>query len=155
MAKIILVGAPRSGKSTYAAGLRKDGIPTFCTDPESLVKDVEKAVTYLPEGLDWSEASQYVLDQWFTMPGPWCIEGIATVRALRKLLDERRTVLLKDVQVLRFRGQHKDAVTKPGQITLKKGIDSIWFEIEPRLKKLVKDGFRIRSVSSSSIPGSS
>lgn len=145
MTRVILVGAPRSGKSTYAKTLRARGIPTYCTDPKSLVKDVEEDVTYLPEGLEWSEASQYVLDHWFTKPGPWCIEGVATVRALRKLLREDLEDLLSGVQLVRFTGQHKDAVTKPGQVSMKKGIDSVWKEIEPKLRRLVHESsFRMR-----------
>ncbi len=153
MTKIILVGAPRSGKSTYARQLRQRGIPTYCTDPESLVKDIEKNVTYLPEGLDWSQASQYVVDEWLSMKGPWCIEGIATVRALRKALDGYKE-LLKGVQVIRIKGQHKDDVTKPGQITLKKGIDTVWKEIAPTLRALVtKTDFRLREASAGAIDG--
>lgn len=145
MTKIILVGAPRSGKSTEAKRLRSMGIPTYCTDPKSLAKDVEDGVVYLPEGLSWTESSQYVLDHWFKMPGPWCIEGIATVRALRKCLDQKMAHLLKGVQVVRFRGQYEDKVTKDGQVALKKGIDTVWREIAPQLKGLLEDGVRIRN----------
>lgn len=145
MTKIILVGAPRSGKSTEAKRLRASGIPTYCTDPKSLVKDVEDDVTYLPEGLAWSDASQYVLDEWFTMRGPWCIEGVATVRALRKALDQEATDVLKGVQVVRFRGQYQDEVTKLGQLSMKKAIDTIWKEIAPKLTRLMGDGVRIRN----------
>lgn len=130
-ARIILVGPPRAGKSTYARELRARGIPTYCTDPLSLVKDPEKGVHYLPEGLSWNDASKYVVDEWFPMPGPWCIDGVATVRAIRKLFAYGKGSLLHGVRIVRFTKQHERAVTKNGQRAMAKGIDTVWLEIEP------------------------
>lgn len=109
------------------------GIPTFCTDPLSLVKEPEEGVTYLPEGMSWSEASTFVAAHWFTMKAPWCIEGIATVRALRKFLGD-----LKGIQIKVFENQFEDAVTKDGQRALHKGVMSVWNEIKdlPHIKKV-------------------
>ena len=140
--RIIVVGACRSGKSTYARELRAQGVPTFCTDPKSLVKDVEDGVNYLPERFAskgmWSEASRYIADVLFRMPGPYCIEGVATVRALRKLLADGRVRELDGVRIVRFTSQHAHAVTKPGQVTMAKAIDTVWSQIAGELKHLTE-----------------
>lgn len=141
MKRYILVGPPRAGKSTFARSLREQGVPTFCTDPLSLVKDPEEGVTYLPEGLDWSEASRFCAEQWFTMPGTWCIDGIATVRALRKLIDdgtERARSVLQGVNVVKFDKQYEHAITKTGQRHMAKAIETVWREIAPVLPARVQ-----------------
>jgi len=129
--KRVLVGGPRSGKSTYAKKLREHNIPTYCTDSKSMVKDLEDGVIYLPEGLSWSEASQFVVDHWFPMRGPWCIEGVGTVRALRKFLAAGGK---PNFTVTYFSKQYDHAVTKEGQKTLAKGVETVWREIEEQLK---------------------
>jgi len=140
--RIVLVGAPRSGKSTFARELRARGIPTLCTDPKSLVKDVERDVTYLPEIYAppsmWSEGSRHVADSWMTRPGPWVIDGVGSVRALRKLLDDGRMSLVEGFRIVRFTGQYAHAVTKPGQVTMAKAIDTIWDQIADRLRPITE-----------------
>jgi hypothetical protein len=134
--RYILAGPCRAGKSTFARALREQGVSTFCGDPKSLVKDPEDGVTYLPEGLDWSGGSRFICDHWFTMPGEWCIEGVATVRALRKLLADgtaRAQQVLSGVIVVKFDKQFEHAVTKPGQRTMATAIDTIWREVAPIL----------------------
>ena len=89
--RTIIIGPCRSGKSSLARELRSVGIPTFCGDPKSEAKDVEDDVTYLPEGLPISGkdgAAQWIADNWFTMPGPWCCESWVMARALRRWLAE-------------------------------------------------------------------
>ena len=135
-----MVGAPRSGKSTYARELRAQGVPTYCGDCRSMVKDVEHGVTYLPElfAKDWSGGSRFIADTWFSMAGPYCVEGVATVRALRKLLADGRIRELDGVRIVRFTGQHAHAVTRPGQVAMKKAIDSVWSQIAGELKHLTE-----------------
>ena len=133
--RVILVGGPRTGKSTYARKLRGEGVPTYCADPRSLVKDPEGGVSYLPESLDWSGASQFVADEWFRMEGDWCVEGVATVRALRKFLASGEKL---DAEIVVFRDQYEDAVTMPGQRALHKGVNTIWEEIEEQARPYVK-----------------
>lgn len=86
--RVIIVGGPRRGKSSLARRLRAQGLPTYCTDPESaLLEAPEPGVTYLPEGLPVSGddgAAQWVVDHWFRLPGPWVVEGWLTARALRR-----------------------------------------------------------------------
>jgi hypothetical protein len=128
--KHIVIGGPRTGKSTYARMLRAQGIKTYCTDPKSLVKEPEDDVEYLPEGLDWSEGSQYVADNWLDKENV-CIEGVATVRALRKYID-KHSGLPKGANVVTLDRQHGEP-TK-GQVSMKKGVDKIWKEIEPKTR---------------------
>lgn len=126
MDKTIIVGGPRTGKSTQARQLRREGTPTFCTDPASRVDEPEEGVTYLPEGLDWSEASAYVAEQWLTMPGPWCIEGVATARAIRKLQKTKGTVCLDGVRVLLMFEPAPGVELLKGQASMAKGVETVW-----------------------------
>lgn len=64
--RIAIAGPPKSGKTTLAAEL---GIPVRHTD------DVQH--------MGWSAASDEI-SRWFDEPGPWCVEGVAVLRALRK-----------------------------------------------------------------------
>jgi hypothetical protein len=108
--------------------LRDKGIPTYCTDPKSLVKHTEEGVTYLPEDLDWSECSQYVVDHWMNQPsGDICIEGIATVRALRKWLIQYGT-LPSDFIVVYKDTQYGDLLD--GQKRMGTGVETIWNDIK-------------------------
>jgi len=133
--KYIIIGPPRSGKSTRARSLRGQGVPTFCTDPKSLVKEPEKDVIYLPEGLGWSKGSQYICDWWFTLSGDWCVEGIATVRALRKYILKFND-LPKDCHIVRLTEQYGDLLE--GQRRMKKSIQNIWNEIEPAVREIIR-----------------
>jgi len=68
--RTVIVGGPRTGKTTLAATL----------DPSAMHTD--DLIGVLP----WSAASQHIADDWISKPGPWTIEGVAAVRALRKWL---------------------------------------------------------------------
>jgi len=134
--RIIIIGGPRAGKSTLAAQqAKKLKWPHYCTDPRSLVKDPLDNVTYLPEGLEWSEASQYVCDHWFSKPGPWIIEGVGTVRALRKWRAQYNEPC--DIIVCMF-DTHPKAQRIDGQERMAKAVQTIWQEIVPRWMHLVK-----------------
>lgn len=85
--RTVIVGGCRLGKSTLARSL---GAPVFCMDPRSKAKDPEPSVTYLAEGLSFgSDSTQWALDNWLGMPGPWTIEGHSTARLLRKWMKFR------------------------------------------------------------------
>ena len=126
--RVIIVGGPRCGKSTLARDLRGKGFPTFCGDPRSLVKEPEDGVTYLPEGLSWSEGSLFVAEYWFTLPGPWVCEGQVMARALRKFPEAvapcDRIIVLLD--------PHPAARPTPGQLAMGKGVRTVWEQIEHR-----------------------
>lgn len=128
--RIVIVGGPRCGKSTLARQLRADGIPTYCGDPESQVKEPEHGVIYLREGLGFgSAASQHVVNHWLDMPGSWCLEGHVMARALRKYVDQRgRPPELDRVIVLLEPFEH--AVTKPGQRKLCDAVRGQWADVK-------------------------
>lgn len=135
--RTIIIGPCRSGKSSLARELRSVGIPTFCGDPKSEAKDVEDDVTYLPEGLPISGkdgAAQWIADNWFTMPGPWCCESWVMARALRRWLAEHPQGCPGEVlpcdEIIVFTKQHAHAVTKPGQITQAKAVATVWNTIK-------------------------
>lgn len=136
----ILVGGPRTGKSTFARALREQGLPTFCCDPISLAKDVEPGVTYLPDifaapGM-WSHASAYVAEVLFSMPGPWAVEGVSTVRALRKWLRVMPAGSLPAEHVVYL--DRPWCPLLPGQASLAKGVAKVWGEVEGRLRSVVE-----------------
>jgi hypothetical protein len=124
VARIIVVGGPRFGKSTLARAERAKGVPTFCGDPVELVKEPEAGVTYLPSGMAWSDGSQYVADNWFTMPGPWLCEGQIMARALRKWTSKAAPA----DRIIVLTGPPHVAVT-PGQAAMIKAVETVWHGI--------------------------
>lgn len=120
--RIVIIGGPKTGKTTLslAALVLGQGLKPEQVRHTDATKD-----------LDWSKASEAVVP-WFDEPGPWVIEGVAAVRALRKWLAEHKEGKPCDeVRVL----------TKPfaelikGQAAMTKGIATILKEIEPELVK--------------------
>ena len=124
--KTIIIGGPRSGKSTMAISY---GVPVFCADPKSLVKDVLPGVTYLPDSVDWENQSHYICQNWFPMQGDWVIEGVGCIRALRKWINYYDTTP-PCYNIVFIRDKHPMASDLlPGQLSMRKSIDSIWNEI--------------------------
>ncbi len=108
----IIAGGPRTGKTTLAM---KSGGTVLHTD--DLIS------------MGWSEASQFIADDWMKRQ-QFCIEGIATVRALRKWLEANPSgkpcdeVIWLDIpKVSREKGQE----------TMAKGCLKVWNEIRPEL----------------------
>lgn len=135
--RIVIVGGPKRGKSTMARAFRDEHIPTFCTDPRSLEQEPEDGITYLPEGLDWSGGSQFVADHWLGQPGPWCIEGIASVRALRKFIAgaEDPAAALQGIEIILLPVAHPDAEITPKQESTAKAVMTIWRGIRDGLEE--------------------
>lgn len=142
MNRYILVGGPRRGKSTTARALRAKSIPTYCTDPRSLCKEPEDGVTYLPEFYAqkerWSDASKFIADQWFAMPGPWCIDGVATARALRKWGLERDWAHMPCDRIIVFAKAHPLAKVSEGQENMAKAVMTVWREIAHRYEAITE-----------------
>lgn len=113
MSRVVIVGGPRTGKTTLA------GEGALHTD--DLIH------------LGWSEASQFVCDDWLTQPGPWIVEGVATARALRKALKARPGVKPCDEIWLCV---HPVVELSRGQASMAKGVDKVWSEICPALTTL-------------------
>jgi hypothetical protein len=133
--RVVIVGGPRCGKSWHARTL---GLPVFCGDPRSTVKDPEASTTYLPEGLGFgSDASRWIVDNWLPMPGPWVLEGHVMARVLRKWLNG---VMLEEPgvppnhdwpvdKVIVFLEQRPELDLLPGQVTLHRTVMQQWAEI--------------------------
>ncbi len=134
-ARVIIVGAPRSGKSTLAREFRRKGLPTYCGDPYSKVKDPESGVTYLREDMSWSEGSQYVADTWFHLPGPWCCEGQVMARALRKWVAGKNwgafgwVLEMPADRIIVFRNPRPEIPLLRGQLSMAKSVATVWAEI--------------------------
>jgi hypothetical protein len=136
--RVIIVGGPRCGKSTIARSYAARGVPVFCGDPAHLVKEPEEGVTYLPDGLTWSDGSLYVAQHWFTLPGPWVCEGQVMARALRKWL---RTPLPAD-HIILLRDHHPRAKPTPGQRAMHKAVMTVWREVAPRFRTITLEPAR-------------
>lgn len=110
--RVVIAGGPKTGKTTLAAA------------PDARHTDD------LIGTLDWSAASAEVA-RWFSEPGPWTIEGVACIRALRKALDTSpakpcdRVILLTRPHVMRTTGQE----------AMWKADAARWREIEPELRR--------------------
>ncbi len=116
MSRIVVAGGPRTGKTTFADAFGKmRGYAVRHTDD---LKD-----------LDWSEASR-LSAEWFHEPGPWVIEGVTCVRALRKWMAAHPDGAPCDGVVWL-----KTPVCglTPGQLTMMKGCATVWREILPEL----------------------
>ena len=147
--RIVVVGGPRCGKSTYAREMRELGYPTFCGDPRSAVKEPEDGVTYLIEGLGFgSKASEWIVENWLPMPGPWVLEGHVMARVLRKWLAQALTEGLGSVgrggdypcdRVVLFSRQRQELDLKPGQVSLHEGTMTIWNQIAYDFERITEE----------------
>jgi hypothetical protein len=74
--------------------------------------------------------SQTVSD-WFDVPGRWVVEGVATVRAIRKWLAAHPDEPVPfAIIVLSAPAQQRSA----GQAAMAAGVTTIWNEIAPELE---------------------
>jgi len=115
--RIVITGGPRTGKTTRANS--SSGIVGPIRHTDSLV-----------QSHDWSEASEAV-SFWFDEPGPWIVEGVAAVRALRKWLAAHPDGKPCDVVLW----LDKPVVPRSrGQEIMAKGCATVWNEIRPALE---------------------
>lgn len=118
--KIAVAGGPGCGKTTFA---RQFSTPHVWSTDELV----------LPFGRDtWSEQSAEVAE-WFNLPGPWVIEGVTVVRALRKWVKAHPSGRPCDVVYWR------DVPLKPlnsRQQSMLKGCQTIWFDLVPFLERV-------------------
>lgn len=115
--KILIIGGPRCGKTTYARKLSKsEGLPIVSFD--DFMRDH-----------DWSELSDRIAD-WLSEPGPWIKEGVQGVRGLRKWLRANPHPPDFEVHVL---NDPKIPLSK-GQATMHKAHATILKDVERQLK---------------------
>ncbi len=108
----VIVGGPKTGKSRLA---------------DSLGKTVRHTDDLIGE-LDWSELSEHV-SHWFDEPGEWVIEGVATVRAIRKWLAREPGPFPAEIMLLT-----EAAVPRtPRQEAMAKGVETVWNQIKAEL----------------------
>ncbi len=136
--RIVIVGGPRCGKSTLARELRAHGYPTYCGDPLSKAKEPEDDVTYAPEGLGMGpEASRFVADVLFTMPGKWVCEGHIMARALRKWASEREWHCMPCDRIIVLSDHHPLAAVSSAQAAMHRGVMTTWSEVADRFAPIV------------------
>lgn len=89
--RIVIAGGPLTGKSTEAERLRAlhpPGLECYlCTDTARQAGErAPGKPLHTPSQFDndWPGLSLWVAEHWLTKPGPWVLEGVAAVRALRK-----------------------------------------------------------------------
>lgn len=135
--RIIIVGGPRTGKSTMARAYMQAGVPVFCGDPRSKAKEIEDGVIYLPEGLAWADGSQYVADNWFSKDGPWICEGQIMARALRKWIRSHPKTLPAD-RIIVITDQRQEARLLTGQKAMHRSVMTVWSEIRHHFNGIVQ-----------------
>lgn len=121
--RLVISGGPKTGKSTLT---------------DKVIADADTRPRWMRTDdfmdLGWSEASQAVAD-WMTVnsDGPWIVEGVAAVRALRKMIDADPDV--KPCDRLVILRHHFDPLTT-GQESMTKGLFTVLSEITDRLTEL-------------------
>lgn len=141
--RIVIVSGPRAGKSWLARELRKQGYPTLCADPRSMAKEPEAGVTYLAEGLAMeNESTRYVVNEWFSRPGPWVCEGWLLARCLRKWLEmtsdgESANVFPCD-KIIVLEQQRPELDLLAGQVRMHRGVMTVWNKIAPYFEGMVE-----------------
>ncbi len=113
--RVVISGIPRSGKTTVAKMLAGRTVEVRHTDD-------------LVGKMEWSESSAEVAT-WFDAPGPWIIEGVAAVRALRKWIAAHPG---QPCDVLIWCRTPRVELNK-GQATLGKGCETVLAGIQHEL----------------------
>lgn len=124
--RIIIAGGPQCGKTTKAESLSKSyGIRNVRHTDDLMHKD-------------WSLVSGEI-SYWFDEPGPWIIEGVAAIRALRKWL-KRAALKSNNNSTVCDKFYWMDIpyhTLKPGQSSMLTGCQTIHTEIEQNLMNFV------------------
>ncbi len=116
--RILVAGGPRVGKTRLASGLALEHAIPFerIRHTDDLIKTHE-----------WSEASAEVA-RWMSEPGPWLIEGVSVVRALRKWLAAHPDPRERPCDILMLSVNPREELL-PGQRSMLRGLITVWNEI--------------------------
>lgn len=106
--RIIVVGSPRAGKTTWALDFKEQN-PSF---------DLIRGDDYISPQ-NWSSASEVVSLMLLGRAGPWVAEGTVMTRAMDKLLAQRPDVKPCD-KIVWFHGSRE--LLKPGQSAMGEAI---------------------------------
>lgn len=116
--RLVICGVPKAGKTTAANRIHPQAA--------GIVRHTDDLIP-----LGWSRVSEIVAQQWFAMPGPWVVEGVAAVRALRKWLRVHPEGWPCDRVV--WMNTPRESLT-PGQETMAKGARTVWWEVASELE---------------------
>jgi hypothetical protein len=131
--RVVVAGGPQVGKSTLSERLAlQTGFRSRSTDE-------------LIDKLGWSEVSAEVA-KWLTEPGPWIVEGTASVRAIRKWLVAHETGKPCDMALVLWTPKAKRS---PGQVAMAKGVLTVWKQILPQL---LERGVKVMYEGSDRVP---
>lgn len=120
MEKILITGAPKSGKSTLVSKIKN--VDHYCTDPQRMC---DYGIKGTPDHLDWSETSQFIADNWIGKKQ--IIEGVAIPRALRKWRLSNPHSQLPFDKLIILEGTFEPL--SKGQLTMAKGIKKVMQEL--------------------------
>lgn len=115
MSRTVIIGGPRTGKTTMAEGMGGDVIHT----------DI-----FALGGADFSTQSEAAASL-LGRDGDWTMEGVTAVRALRKWMETHPEKPCD--RVVRLTVPHERLTL--GQTSLAKGCDTVFREIEPELRR--------------------
>lgn len=119
--KILIIGGPRCGKTTYSKKLSKEfGIPVQHFD--DFISD-----------LSWSDLSEKI-SEWLNEPGPWIKEGVQGVRGLRKWLRKNKNTIGFEIHVL----NNPKVNHSPGQARMHKNHGTILKDVIGELNRRKK-----------------
>lgn len=114
--RVVICGGPRTGKTTLSKRYTCDVVHTD--------RMIGKTT--------WSSISDHLAD-WMLRPGPWVVEGVAAVRALRKLLEANPGQKPCDL-VIWCRTPKVPLTSK--QAAMMKGTERTWREVRAILRQL-------------------
>ena len=112
--RVVIVGGPNTGKTTYA---------------KKLADNIKHTDDTIPMG--WDQAIDHVAS-WMGKPEQPVIEGVQAVRGMRKWLADNPTGKPCDEVV--WLQTPKEAQTR-GQAIMNKGLDTVMKEIIPELER--------------------
>ena len=119
--RIVIAGGPKCGKSTASEALGERLGVMRVRHTDDLIRSHK-----------WSEASAEAAT-WLDMPGPWIVEGVAAVRALRKWMATASPVAKPCDVVLWLDAPHEELVL--GQLSMLSGCETVWREVHPMLRE--------------------